>query len=336
MKSKKRMVSGITATGTVTLGNYIGAIKNFVKLQEEFEMYIFVANLHAITTPIDKLKLRENIKSMAALYFACGLDPNKVNVFIQSEVLEHTQLSWILTCNSTIGELNRMTQFKDKSQKQKNKNRTDYIPTGLLTYPLLMAADILLYEPDYVPVGKDQKQHIELTRNLAERMNNKYGNLFKIPEEYIPEVGSKIMDLQNPTNKMSKSSENPKSYISLLDDIKIVEKKIKSAVTDSENLIKYDPINKPGVSNLIVIYSSLANKSIKEVELFFSNKDYGFLKNEVIKVVSILLKEIQDKYYNLINSNDIETWLEKSANNARYLARKKMSKVMDKIGLNYK
>ncbi|AKU80143.1 tryptophan--tRNA ligase [Spiroplasma turonicum] len=336
MEIKKRMVSGITATGTITLGNYIGAIKNFVSLQDEFEMFIFVANLHAITTHIDKTVLKNNIKNMIALYFACGLDPNKSNVFIQSEVLEHTQLCWILTCNSTIGELNRMTQFKDKSNKVKSTNGTDFIPTGLLTYPLLMASDILLYDPDYVPVGKDQKQHIELARNIAERMNNKYGEMFKIPEDYISKVGNKIMDLQDPTKKMSKSSENPKSYISLLDDLNTIDKKIKSALTDSENIVKYDPINKPGISNLITIYSSITNIEPKDVENNFKNKDYGVFKNEVSKVVCDLISGIQKKYNEVINSNEIDNWLEEAANKARFIARKKLNKVMNLIGLNYK
>ncbi|AKX34495.1 tryptophanyl-tRNA synthetase [Spiroplasma litorale] len=336
MENKKRMVSGITATGTITLGNYIGAIKNFVELQDKFEMYIFVANLHAITSPIDKLKLKNNIKSMVALYFACGLDPKKVKIFIQSEVLEHTQLGWILTCNSTLGELNRMTQFKDKSTKVKSSNGTEFIPTGLLTYPLLMAADILLYDPDFVPVGKDQKQHIELTRNIAERMNSKYGEMFKIPGDYIAKIGSKIMDLQDPTKKMSKSSDNPKSYISLLDDLKEVEKKIKSAVTDSENIVKYDPEKKPGVSNLITIYSSIKNQTIEETESYFKDKDYGQFKNEVTKCVCDLISSIQENYNKLYDSKEVEQWLEEGANSARFIANKKLNKVMNLIGLNYK
>lgn len=333
---KKRMLSGITTTGQLTLGNYIGALRNFVNLQDEFEMYVFVANLHGITTPISKEVLRNNIKSMVALYFACGLDPNKATVFLQSDVLEHTQLAWILQCNTTLGELQRMTQFKDKSTKVKSDNGTEFIPTGLLTYPTLMAADILLYDPHFVPVGKDQKQHVELTRNIAERMNNKFGEMFMIPQDYTPKIGSKIMDLQEPTKKMSKSSSNPKSFIALLDDVAVVRKKIRAAVTDSDNTIKYDQENKPGVSNLLTIYAALTNQAMPEVEKFFSEKDYGFLKETVADVIVELLTEIQAKYEKLYNSDLIDEWLTAGANKARYLAQKKMRKVLNLTGLNYK
>ncbi|WP_339029593.1 MULTISPECIES: tryptophan--tRNA ligase [unclassified Spiroplasma] len=334
--TKKRMLSGITTTGKMTLGNYIGAMKNFVALQDEFEMYVFVANLHGITTPIDKETLRKNIKEMVTLYFACGMDPKKSTIFLQSDVLEHTQLGWILTCNTTIGELQRMTQFKDKSTKVKSENGTEFIPTGLLTYPALMAADILLYDAEFVPVGKDQKQHIELTRNIAERMNNKFGEMFTIPGDYTPKVGSKIMDLQDPTKKMSKSAANPKSFIALLDDINEVKKKIKSAVTDSENIIKYDIEKKPGVSNLLTIYSALKNISIEEAEKFFHNKDYGVLKEEVSNVVVDLLEKIQLKFKELFNSDLVDSWLEQGAEKARKLASKKLTKVKNLTGLNYK
>ncbi|QBQ07450.1 tryptophanyl-tRNA synthetase [Spiroplasma gladiatoris] len=333
---KKRMVSGITSTGKLTLGNYIGALKNFVKLQDEYEMFIFVANLHGITTPIEKEVLKNNIKQSIALYFACGLDPNKATIFIQSDISEHSELAWILTCNTNIGELNRMTQFKDKSSKVKANNGTEYIPSGLLMYPVLMAADILLYDPELVPVGKDQKQHIELARSIGERMNSKYGNMFVIPEEYTPKLGSKILDLQDPTKKMSKSSSNPKSYIALLDNIDEVKKKIKSAVTDSENLIKYDLENKPGVSNLITIYSCLKNISIEQTEQHFLGKDYGILKEEVSNEVVNLLMTIQKKYEEIINSNMIDEYLEKGAKKAKIVASKKINKVKNLVGLNYK
>ncbi|QGS51672.1 tryptophan--tRNA ligase [Spiroplasma tabanidicola] len=333
---KKRMVSGITTTGKITLGNYIGALKNFVELQDEYDMYIFVANLHGITTPIEKEVLRQNIKQAIALYFACGLDPNKATVFLQSDVSEHSELSWILTCNTNIGELNRMTQFKDKSSKLKSSNGTEFIPSGLLMYPVLMASDILLYDADLVPVGKDQKQHIELTRSIGERMNSKYGQMFKIPEEYTPKVGAKILDLQDPTKKMSKSSDNPKSYIALLDNIDEVKRKIKSAVTDSENLIKFDPENKPGVSNLITIYSCLKNISIEDVEEFFKEKDYGVLKDEVSAAVVDLLTPIQNKYKEIYNSKQVEEWLEIGAKKAKEKAFKKINKVKNLVGLNYK
>ncbi|QEH61563.1 tryptophanyl-tRNA synthetase [Spiroplasma chinense] len=333
---KKRMLSGITTTGQMTLGNYIGAMKNFVSMQDEFEMFVFVANLHGITTPIGKEDLRRNIKNMVTLYFACGLDPKKSTVFVQSEVLEHTLLAWVLTCNTTLGELQRMTQFKDKSVKMKSENGTEFIPTGLLTYPVLMAADILLYDPAFVPVGKDQKQHIELTRNLAERMNNKFGEMFSTPEEFTPKVGSKIMDLQDPSKKMSKSAENPKSFIALLDDVNEVKKKIKSAVTDSENIIKYDPENKPGVSNLLTIYSALKEVEMNEVEKHFEGKDYGVLKEEVSEVVVALLTDIQTRYNQLLGSDEVDNWLNEGAEKARKIARKKMTKVLNLTGLNYK
>ncbi|AUM62452.1 tryptophan--tRNA ligase [Spiroplasma monobiae] len=333
---KKRMLSGITTTGQMTLGNYIGAMRNFVALQDEFDMYVFVANLHGITTPIEKEVLRKNIKNMVTLYFACGMDPEKSTVFIQSEILEHTQLAWILTCNTTIGELQRMTQFKDKSTKVKSENGTEFIPTGLLTYPVLMAADILMYDPEFVPVGKDQKQHIELARNIGERMNNKFGEMFTIPEHYTPKIGSKIMDLQDPTKKMSKSAANPKSFIALLDNIEDVKKKIKSAVTDSENIIKFDPENKPGVSNLLTIYSALKNISIEETEKFFEGKDYGVLKEEVSSVVVELLEGIQKRFDELSNSDLVDKWLEEGAEKARKIARKKLTKVQNLTGLNYK
>ncbi|AGR40912.1 tryptophan--tRNA ligase [Spiroplasma taiwanense] len=336
MSDKKRMVSGITTTGTMTLGNYIGAMKNFVALQDEFEMYIFVANLHGITKPIEKEILRKNIKSMVALYFACGIEPSKATVFVQSDVLEHTELGWILTCNTTLGELQRMTQFKDKTNNLKLDNGTQFIPTGLLVYPALMAADILLYDAQFVPVGKDQKQHIELARNIAERMNNKYGEMFTIPEEYTPKIGSKIMDLQNPEKKMSKSSNNPKSFIGLLDNINEVKNKIKSAVTDSENVIKFDTEKKPGISNLITIFASLKNINLETAEEIFKNKDYGFLKEKVTEVVVELLEKIQIKYNKLLNSEEIDKWLEDGAQKAQNIARKKLTKVLNLTGLNYK
>ncbi|AXK51496.1 tryptophan--tRNA ligase [Spiroplasma alleghenense] len=333
---KKRLISGITSTGKMTLGNYLGAMQQFVELQDEFEMMVFVANLHAIVLPIEAKVLKENIKSMVALYFACGLDPNKATVFLQSDVLEVTNLAWILSCNSTIGELERMTQFKDKSTKVRADNGTNFIPTGLLTYPTLMAADILLYDAQAVPVGKDQKQHIELTRNLAERLNNKFGEMFTIPEPIIRENGAKIMDLQDPTKKMSKSSTNPKSYIGLLDDLKQVESKIKAAVTDSENIVKFDVENKPGVSNLMTIYSCITKKTNSQIEEEFKGKNYGDFKAAIAKVVIKLLQKIQDKYQELFNSQQVEDWLEQGALKARTIAARKLQKVEWKVGLKYK
>ncbi|WP_338971858.1 tryptophan--tRNA ligase [Spiroplasma endosymbiont of Panorpa germanica] len=333
---KKRLISGITSTGKMTLGNYLGAMQQFVELQDKYEMMVFVANLHAIVLPIEAKVLKENIKSMVALYFACGLDPNKATVFLQSDVLEVTNLAWILSCNSTIGELERMTQFKDKSTKVRADNKTNFIPTGLLTYPTLMAADILIYDAQAVPVGKDQKQHIELTRNLAERMNNKFGDMFTIPEPIIRENGAKIMDLQEPSKKMSKSSLNPKSYIGLLDDLKQVENKIKAAITDSENVIRFDPVNKPGVSNLMTIYSCITKKTHSQIEKQFESKNYGEFKNEIALVVVELLSGIQEKYQKFYNSNEVDEWLQNGAVKARELARRKLEKVEWKVGLKYK
>ncbi len=332
---KKTILSGITSTGKLTIGNYIGAIKQFIELQNKNILIVFIANLHGITIPIDKNTLKSNVKEMAKLYYACGLNFEKNIIFVQSDVLEHAQLAHILLCNTTIGELKRMTQFKDKSNKIKSSNNTNFIPTGILTYPTLMAADILLYNPDLVPVGKDQKQHIELARNIALRMNKKYGNLFKIPNCYIPKKGEKIMDLQNPIKKMSKSSTNPKSYILLLDEPKEIVKKINSAVTDSENKIYYDKKNKPGISNLMVIYSSITNKSFEEIKNEFNNKNYGEFKKELAKSINNFLKPIQEKYKNIDNEKII-ILLEQGAEKAKKLAQKNLQNIQNKIGINYK
>ena len=239
-----RFLSGIQPTGTITLGNYIGAIKQFVKLQDHkdfTDFMVFVADLHSITVPQDKTALKKNIRSLVAVYLACGLDPKKVHIFIQSEVSEHAELAWVLECTSYIGELERMTQFKDKKQKQ-----VEGVSAGLLNYPCLMAADILLYDINTVPVGQDQKQHLELTRTLAQRFNNRYGETFIVPEPFIAPAGAKIMSLSDPTKKMSKSDPNPKAFISILEDTNIIKKKIKSAVTDLDAKIAFDPENKPG------------------------------------------------------------------------------------------
>lgn len=281
----KRIISGIQPTNNLTLGNYLGSIKEYTKFQNEYEMYIFVANLHSLTTRnINPSDLLQNSRNIIKSFIACGVDPNKVNIFYQSDVIEHTMLEHILMCNTTLGELNRMTQFKDKSSKAiKLNNGTEMIPTGLLIYPVLMASDILLYDADLVPVGADQKQHLELTRNIAIRFNNHYNiNLFKIPEPSIPKVGARIMDLQNPNIKMSKSSENHKGVIFLNDSLDISIKKIKSALTDNLNKIKYDIINQPGVSNLISIYSAFSGYTIEEIEKKFQNQNYGVLKSAII------------------------------------------------------
>ena len=302
---KKRALTGLQPTGVITLGNYIGAIKQMVDYQDDYESYIFIADMHAITVNQDPLELRNNIKSLVALYIACGLDPEKNIIYIQSENPYVANISWMLECNTYYGELSRMTQFKDKSKKNAN------FTSGLLTYPVLMAADILSMNTDYVPVGIDQKQHVELARDIAIRFNNKYGEFFKVPEPIIRKSGTKIMDLQTPDKKMSKSSENQKGVIRLLDDLNVVRKKIMSATTDSEMLVKFDPENKPGISNLINIYSSLTNKSIEEIENEFKDSNYGNFKTKVADVVVDTLSEIQNKYNNIINSTYLDEILDK-------------------------
>jgi tryptophanyl-tRNA synthetase len=329
-----RFLSGIQPSGNITLGNYIGAIRNFVKLQDNkdfTDFLVFVADMHAITVPQDKTKLRANIRSLVALYLACGLDPKKVHIFIQSEVHEHAELAWVLECNGYIGELERMTQFKDKKAKQ-----TEGVSVGLLTYPSLMAADILLYDADVVPVGQDQKQHLELTRNLAERFNNKYGETFIIPEPFISKDGAKIMSLQDPTKKMSKSDPNPKGYVALLDDINVIKNKIKSAVTDSEGTIRYDLENKPGVSNLLTILSVIKGRDIKTLEREYEGKNYQAFKEDVIEAVISEIKPIQDRYNELINSKELDQVLDEGRDYASFLARKKLTKVYNKVGLGRK
>ena len=326
-----RFLSGIQPSGNLTLGNYIGAVKQFVKLQDHpdfTDFIVFIADMHAITVPQEKQALRQSIRSLAAIYLACGLDPKKVHIFIQSEVHEHAELAWVLECNSYIGELERMTQFKDKKEKQ-----VAGVSAGLLTYPSLMAADILLYDADVVPVGKDQKQHLELTRTLAERFNNRYGETFVVPEPFIAPTGAKIMSLVEPEKKMSKSDPNPKGYISLLDDLAVIKKKIKSAVTDSDGSIRYDVENKPGISNLLTIMSSLTGKEIKEIEKDFVGKGYGDFKKAVADVVCDFIANIQNKVKEIQSSGIIEKILEDGANKATYYARKKLSKVYRKVGL---
>ncbi len=329
-----RFLSGIQPSGNITLGNYLGAVKNFVKLQdrEDFtDFLVFIADLHAITVPQDKTALRKNIKSLVALYLACGLNPEKVKIFIQSEVPAHTQLGWVLQCCGYIGELERMTQYKDKKEKQ-----VAGVSVGLLTYPSLMAADILLYDADIVPTGLDQKQHLELTRDLAERFNTRYGETFVVPEPFISEAGAKIMSLTDPTKKMSKSDENPKSYIALLDDINIIKKKIKSAVTDSDGVIKYDVVKKPGISNLLTIMSCITGISIQDLEKKYKNSNYQTFKEEVAETVANEILPIQDKYNEILNSKIIDEILDNGREYANYLANKKIMKVYNKLGLGRK
>lgn len=323
----KKMLSGIKPSGRLTLGNYIGAIRKFVEYQDEYELYVFIANLHAITVAQDKAELKKNTKDLIALYLACGLDPKKVTIFLQSDVHEHAELGWIMTCNSYMGELQRMTQYKDKTAKGETG-----ITAGLFTYPSLMAADILLYDADYVPVGIDQKQHVELTRNLAERFNNRYGETFVIPEPVVAKVGAKIYSLQNPTKKMSKSEENPKGTIDLLDEPSLARKKVMSAVTDSLGIIQYDPENQPGISNLLTILSSLNGESIESIVNRYGGKGYGEFKKEVGQQVFDFLTDLQKRYNEIIASGMAEQVIKEGNEKASFIARKKLSKVKRKIG----
>ena len=325
-----RLVSGIKPTGGLTLGNYIGAIKQFVQLQDELkdaEMFIFIADLHAITTPIDKQTLKKNIKEIAALYIACGLDPERVTLFVQSELPEHNQLAYVMESTVYMGELERMTQFKDKRQKLEEGLRG-----SLFTYPALMAADILLYDADLVPVGEDQKQHLELTRDLAIRFNNLYGDTFVVPRGYQPKTGAKIKSLTEPTKKIDKSSDNQKSYILLLDDLAQVKNKIKSAVTDSDGHIAYDIENKPGISNLLTIDASLLSTTIEERVNFYKNVSYQDFKLSVAEHVVDALRPIQEKFNVLINYPKLDYILYQGRDKAKQIAYKKIQKVYKKIG----
>lgn len=326
----KTIFSGIQPSGTITLGNYIGALKQFVELQNEYNCYFCIVDQHAITVPQDKLELRKNIRSLAALYLAVGIDPDKATLFIQSEVPAHAQAGWMMQCISYIGELERMTQFKDKSAGK------DAVSAALLTYPPLMVADILLYNTDLVPVGEDQKQHIELTRDLAERFNKKYNDIFTIPDVRIPKVGARIMSLQEPTKKMSKSDPNTKASIRLLDDLKQIEKKIKSAVTDSEGIVKFDKENKPGVSNLLSIYSIFSGKEISEIEIMYEGKGYGDFKADLAEVVINEIKPIQERYTELMESNELDEILDRGAEKAQAVAIKMLKKMENAMGLGRK
>lgn len=323
----KRVLSAVKPTGRMTLGNYIGAIRQFVQLQDEYEMFIFIANEHAITIPIEAKELRQNTKDLLALYLAAGLDPAKATIFLQSDVPAHAQLGWVMTCMSYMGELQRMTQYKSKTA-----NGETGITAGLFTYPCLMAADILLYDADYVPVGIDQKQHVELTRNLAERFNHRYSDTFVLPEPLMTEVGQKIYSLQDPTKKMSKSEGNGKGTIELLDDPAAARKKIMSAVTDSLGIIQYDPENQPGLANLLTIQSCLTNEPIDRIVDRFQGKGYGELKKEIGQTVFDFLTDLQTKYQEIISSGQIDEILSQGAEKANYIANKKIRKVYKKVG----
>ena len=324
----KRMLTGLQPTGLITLGNYIGSIKQMVKNQDLYESFIFVADMHAITIEQDPTTLSKNIKSLIALYLACGIDKSKNTIFIQSENVYHANMSWVLECMTPFGELSRMTQFKDKSKKQEN------FSAGLFTYPVLMASDILLYDIDYVPTGQDQKQHVELARNIAERVNKKYGDVFKIPEPLIPVEGAKILDLVDPTKKMSKSAENKKGVIYLLDTEEDIRKKIMSATTDSEMSIKYDLENKPGISNLISIYNCLTGLPISEIEKKYENSNYGTFKKDVADIVVNTIIPIQNRYHEILNSNELDEILDKGRDKTLKIAKEKYELLKNLVGLH--
>ena len=323
----ERMLSGIKPTGRLTLGNYIGAISQFVKYQDEYELYIFIANQHAITVPIEAKELRQNTKDLVALYLASGLDPEKVTIFLQSDVSAHAKLGWVMTCMSYMGELQRMTQYKDKTAKGETG-----ITAGLFTYPSLMAADILLYDAKYVPVGIDQKQHVELARNLAERFNNRYSDTFVIPEPLMTTVGQKIYSLQDPTKKMSKSETNPKGTIDLLDVPSAARKKIMSAVTDSLGIIQYDPEHQPGLANLLTIQSVLSQEPIDSIVNRYQGKGYGELKREIGQTVYDFLSDLQAKYKDVLDRKIVDQVLQNGAQKASSIANKKIQKVYRKVG----
>ncbi|QEK10896.1 tryptophan--tRNA ligase [Crassaminicella thermophila] len=327
MDDKKVILSGAQPSGKLTLGNYLGALKNWVALQDEYNCYYCIVDLHAITVPQEPKDLRRNSLEALAQYLACGLDPQKSTIFIQSHVTAHAELSWVLNSITYMGELNRMTQFKDKSKKSEAN-----LNAALFTYPVLMAADILLYQADLVPVGEDQKQHLELARNLAQRFNNRYSETFKVPDPYIPKVGARIMSLQEPTKKMSKSDENENAYISIVENPDAIIRKIKRAVTDSLGRIKYCD-EQPGIKNLMMIYSKLSGKSIEEIEAMYEGKGYGEFKNDVAEVIVEGLRPIREKYEDLLKNKDyLETVYAQGADKAERVARKTLRKVYKKVG----
>ncbi|MDK7752771.1 MULTISPECIES: tryptophan--tRNA ligase [Staphylococcus] len=325
------LFSGIQPSGIPTLGNYIGALKQFGEVQEDYDCFFCIVDQHAITIPQDRLKLRKQTRQLAAIYLASGIDPEKSTLFIQSEVPAHVQASWMLTTISSIGELERMTQFKDKAVKQ-----TEGIPAGLLTYPPLMAADIVIYNTNIVPVGDDQKQHIELTRNLVDRFNSRYNDVLVKPEIRMPKVGGRVMSLQDPTKKMSKSDDNQKNYISLLDEPNVGAKKIKSAVTDSDGIIKFDRNNKPGISNLLSIYSSLTDKTIDELQTQYKDSNYGEFKSDLAEIVKDFLVQFQEKYEYYFNSDELDTILDNGREKAQKASFKTLKKMEKAMGLGRK
>ncbi len=323
----KRVFSGVQPTGNIHLGNYLGALRQFVELQEDHECIYCIVDEHAITVPQDPKELKKHILDVAALYLAVGVDPQKSIVFVQSQVSGHAELGWVLTCCANTGELFRMTQFKAKSQGKES------VGAGLLTYPTLMAADILLYDTDVVPVGNDQKQHIELTRDLAIRVNHHYGKTFVVPDGRFMKEGARIMALDDPTSKMSKSAENIHSRISLLDEPSKIKKSIMKATTDSDGIVKFDIENKPGISNLLNIYSVLSAKTISELEAAYEGKGYGDFKKDLVEVTTEALLPIQEKYKDIRESDELLNILKDGAEKAGAIAQKTMKRVRKNFGL---
>ncbi len=323
----KRVFSGVQPTGNIHIGNYLGAFKQFVELQQDAACVYCIVDMHAITLPKDPAVLREATKNVAALYMAVGIDPKKSILFVQSDVSQHAELSWVLTCNCYTGELSRMTQYKVKSHGEESA------PTGIFMYPVLMAADILLYDTDLVPVGNDQKQHIELTRDIAIRVNNKYGETFVVPDGFYPKAGARVMALDDPTQKMSKSAPNELSRISLIDDEAKIKKAIMRATTDSDGLIKFDIENKPGVSNLLSIYSAFTGRSIESLEQDYEGQGYGTLKKDLVEVTIAALRPIKERYQEIRFSGELDDALADGAERARAIAEKTMARVKERFGL---
>jgi len=328
---KKTMLTGVRPSGNLTLGNYLGAIKNFIDRQETHNSYIFIADLHAITSYQEPIKLKDAIYNCIAMYLACGVDPNVTTIFKQSQVLEHGTLGFIMTFQTKMGELSRMTQFKSKSQTSGKEG----IDTGLFVYPTLMVADILLYDTAIVPVGKDQQQHVELTRDLAQRFNKRYGDTFYLPDVYVAPIANKVLNLQNPLEKMNKSDGNDnKGTIFLMDDIEVAKKKIMSAKTDNLNKVHFDEENQPGISNLMSILSKITNESFESIEERYIDKGYGEFKKEVAEVVAKLLSKIQTRFNKFNDKDVLDTILNNGAKKAQLVASKTLKRAITALGLD--
>ena len=327
MSDKKRILTGLKPTGELTLGNYIGSLSQMIKLQDEYDSYLFVADLHALTIPQDPKELHDRIRRFIAMYIACGIDPKKNTIYIQSENEYIPAMSYLLECATYYGEASRMIQFKEKSKQNAN------FTLGLLTYPVLMAVDILYCDADYVPVGIDQKQHVELARDIADRFNKHYGETFILPEPVVSEQGIKIKDLKDPTKKMSKSEENPQGVISMFDDPEDIKKKIMKATTDSDNEVRFDEENKPGISNLLNIASALTGKNVEEIEKEFVGKGYGDFKRYVADVTAEHISKIQERYNELINSKELEEILNEGRDKTRELAKAKFELIKERMGV---